>query len=210
MYYGEQKEISNDTFTRESHLVIRRFSACRARLKALIMAERNRIKTESIREVRRVLEQTIKPLKAALAEATKQLLLLIKADKEMSKKRQLLQTMKGVGPEISMQIVSDAPELGQLSREKISRLVGVAPQTRDSGKKSRYRPISQGRFNLRRLLYMGALVAIRHNPRMRKFYKKLLEKGKRKKVALVAVMHKMIMVLNAMVKNNTPWQSERI
>jgi len=107
-------------------------------------------------------------------------------------------------------VVTDLPELGRLNREQISHLVGVAPQTKDSGTKSGYRSIGRGRFHVRRALYMAALVAVQHNPRMKEIYNKLLAKGKLKKVALVAVMRKMIIMLNAMVKNGTPWQCERI
>ena len=82
--------------------------------------------------------------------------------------------------------------------------------TKDSGKKTGYRAISRGRFQVRRLLYMAALVAIRFNPRMKKIYDKLLAKGKLKKVAIVAVMRKMIIIMNAIIKNGTPWQSERV
>jgi len=88
--------------------------------------------------------------------------------------------------------------------------VGVAPQTKDSGKKQGYRSISRGRFYVRKALYMAALVASRHNPRMQIIYQRLLAKGKKKKVALVAVMRKMLIMMNAMVKNETPWESSRI
>ena len=134
----------------------------------------------------------------------------IAQDERLVNKMKLLQTVKGIGLEVSLLLTTDLPELGKLTREEISSLVGVAPQTKDSGRKSGYRSISKGRFNVRKGLYMAALVASRFNPRMKKLYENLLDRGKKKKVALVAIMRKMLIMMNAMVRKNTPWQESRI
>ena len=100
----------------------------------------------------------------------------------------------------------DLPELGNLARREISALVGVCPFSRESGKHKGRRAIWGGRASVRAVLYMAALVASRHNPVIKAFYQKLLAAGKVKKVALVACMRKLLVILNAMIKNNTPWR----
>jgi transposase len=102
------------------------------------------------------------------------------------------------------------PEPGRLSAAKIAALVGLAPFDDDSGDRSGKRYISGGRVGLRNLLYMAALSAIRYNPVMRAFYEQLLARGKLKKVALVAVMHKMLTRLNAMQRTGQDWNCDRV
>jgi transposase len=102
--------------------------------------------------------------------------------------------------------LAELPELGNLARREISALVGVCPFNRDSGGHKGRRAIWGGRASIRAVLYMAALVASRYNPVIKAFYQKLLAAGKMKKVALVACMRKLLVILNAMVKNNTPWR----
>lgn len=118
----------------------------------------------------------------------------------------LLKTTPGIGQVISTTLVSELPELGQLTGKQISRLVGVAPINHDSGQHKGKRMIQGGRGHLRASLYMGAVVAIRHNPIIRDFYTRLVERGKAKKLALTACVHKMLVILNAMVRDNSPWR----
>jgi transposase len=107
-------------------------------------------------------------------------------------------------------LVAWLPELGRLSAAKIAALVGVAPIDDDSGDRSGQRHIAGGRKGLRNLLYMAAVVASRHNPVMKAFYNRLIGKGKLKKVALVAVMHKMLTRLNAMQRTRQPWNGDHV
>jgi transposase len=102
------------------------------------------------------------------------------------------------------------PELGQLNRKQITALAGLAPFNRDSGRYRGKRKIWGGRASVRTLLYMATLVAIRHNPPIRAFYQHLRQQGKLKKVALVACMRKLLTCLNAMIRDNTPWQDEKV
>ncbi|MBU9434239.1 transposase, partial [Burkholderia multivorans] len=97
------------------------------------------------------------------------------------------------------------PELGKLSRRQIAALVGVAPIACDSGSRNGRRRVQGGRFEIRRLLYMATLTATRHNPAIKTFYQRLKAAGKLPKVALVACMRKLLTILNAMVRSNTPW-----
>lgn len=119
----------------------------------------------------------------------------------------LLSSVPGIGQVVSRVLLVGLPELGQLSARAISALVGVAPLNRDSGKMRGKRSIWGGRAQVRAALYMAALVASRYNPVIKAFYERLLSKGKAKKVALTACMHKMVVILNAMVKTGTAWQS---
>jgi transposase len=117
-----------------------------------------------------------------------------------------LQTVPGIGRVVSVTLLALLPELGQLCTRKIASLVGVAPLNRDSGQHQGKRTIFGGRASIRQVLYMATLVAVRYNPVLKAFYDRLLKRGKVKKVALVACMHKLLTILNAMIKNGTDWQ----
>jgi transposase len=123
-------------------------------------------------------------------------------------KDELLRSFKGVGPVTSSTLVVELPELGQLDRRAIAALVGLAPFNRDSGVMRGRRSIYGGRSHLRTLLYMAATTAIRSNPVIRAFYERLKARGKPHKVAMVACMRKMLTILNAMVRQSTPWTPE--
>lgn len=123
-------------------------------------------------------------------------------------KDELLRSLKGVGPITSSTLLVALPELGQLNRRAIAALVGVAPFNRDSGVMRGRRSIYGGRSHVRTLLYMAATTAIRSNPVIRAFYERLKSRGKPHKVAMVACMRKMLTILNAMVRQSTPWTPE--
>jgi transposase len=117
----------------------------------------------------------------------------------------LLKSVPGVGPVVTMTLVAELPELGSLTRRQIAALAGVAPFNRDSGHWRGKRSVWGGRAPVRAALYMAALVAARHNPVIRTFYQRLLAARKPKKVALVACMRKLLTILNAMLSHKTPW-----
>jgi transposase len=118
---------------------------------------------------------------------------------------ELLRSVPGIGPICARTLMLDLPELGTLSRQRLAALVGVAPFHRDSGTRRGYRTIWGGRAHVRATLYMGTLVAVRHNPILKAFYERLCRAGKVKKVALIACMRKLLTILNAMVKHHKPW-----
>jgi transposase len=120
-------------------------------------------------------------------------------------KENLLRSVPGVGPIVSRTLLADLPELGALNRKQIAALVGVAPLAKDSGTLRGKRMVWGGRAPVRAALYMGALIASRHNPVIRDFYQRLVAAGKPKKVALTACMRKLLVILNTMVRNNTRW-----
>jgi transposase len=124
-------------------------------------------------------------------------------------KIEVIRSVPGVGPVMTATLVAELPELGSLSREKIAKLVGVAPMIKQSGKSEGKRRARGGRGGVRRVLYMSALVATKRNPVINKFYIRLLSQGKPKKVALVACMRKLLTMLNDMVRQQTKWQEQK-
>jgi transposase len=121
-------------------------------------------------------------------------------------KDEWLQSVPGVGPVVTTTLLADLPELGTLSHKQIAALVGVAPLNRDSGQWRGKRSVWGGRAQVRAVLYMGTLVATRFNPVIRTFYQRLLAAGKAKKVALIACMHKLLTILNAILKQRIAWR----
>ena len=118
----------------------------------------------------------------------------------------LLRSVPGVGPVLARTLLAELPELGKLTHKRLSALVGVAPFNRDSGDSRGKREVWGGRAPLRAALYMGTLVATRHNPAIKEFYGRLLEAGKPKKVALVACMRKLLSILNALMRDRAIWR----
>lgn len=131
---------------------------------------------------------------------------LMKSSEKWTQQTTLLETMPGVGFVSAITLTADMPELGQLNRQEIAALAGLAPYNRDSGKKRGKRRIFGGRQSVRRVLYMAAMSAIKFNPIIKKYYERLIGKGKPFKVAITACMRKMITILNVMVKNQTDWR----
>lgn len=119
---------------------------------------------------------------------------------------EILSSVPGVGPILSVALLADLPELGRLNRREIAALAGVAPFNQDSGSQQGARAIAGGRGRLRRVLYVATVAAVRCNPLLKPFYQGLRARGKRPKVALVAAMRKLLLMLNAMLKSHTHWR----
>jgi transposase len=204
--YGQQEEITADKINAVENLKRQEISARRLQIKEMIAQERNRLHAVYVNaQINRSIKRQIKQLEKELEILDKLREEALSKDENSNARRKLLQTIPGVGHEVATLMITDMPELGELNREQISNLVGVAPQTKDSGKKEGYRTISKGRRHVRKALYMSALVAMRHNPKLKPIYDKLVGKGKEPKVALVALMRKIIITMNAMVRDNKPW-----
>jgi len=181
----------------------------RRQLVAMLTAERTRqsLATTAPAPVRRQLRDHIRWLEKRLADVDRDLRQSLRASPLWRESDQVLQSVPGVGPVLSVTLLAELPELGQLDRKQIAALVGVAPLNRDSGALRGKRAIWGGRAAVRAALYMGALVATRHNPVIAALYQRLLAAGKPKKVALVACMHKLLLILNAMLAHRTRWQA---
>lgn len=180
----------------------------RRQLVDILSAEKNRLATARKRVVENI-KSHIAWLEKCLAETNNEIKDLIKLSPVWREKDKLLQSMPGVGPVLSSTLLAQLPELGQLNRRQIAALVGVAPINRDSGLFRGTRRIWGGRALVRTALYMATISAIRFNPVICAFYKRLIEAGKKPKVAVTACMRKLLTILNAMVKNHIPWQYQQ-
>lgn len=190
-------------------------SESRQRLAALVVRRRQvlRMKVQEQNRVHTARKGQRASLKKHLAWLTDhletleaQITALIEADPVYRAQATLLETVPGVGTVTAHTLIAELPELGQCNRKEIAALVGVAPYNHDSGKHRGHRSIHGGRGTVRSVLYMATLSSLRCNPVIREFYDRLLDAGKLKKVALVACMHKLLRILNAMLKNGTVWQ----
>jgi transposase len=176
----------------------------RRQMVAILVAEKNRL-SRALPEVRPRIEAHINWLGQELNDLDGELRQTIRNSPVWREKDELLRSVPGVGPQVSMALLADLPELGTLSRKKIAALVGVAPFSRDSGRYRGKRTTWGGRARVRSVLYLGALVAASCNPVIREFYQRLLAAGKSKKLALTACMRKLLTVLNSMAKTGRAW-----
>ena len=190
--------------------VLNSLTARRHQVMTMLVSEKNRLGTASgavsPRAVSPRIEAHIAWLEQELSDLDKGLRQTLRQSPVWREKDDLLRTVPGVGPQLSLTLLALLPELGTLDRKQIAALVGVAPYNRDSGTRRGKRAVWGGRSRVRAVLYMGALVASRHNPAIRDFYQRLLAAGKPKKVALVASMRKLLVTLNAMLKHGYPWR----
>ena len=129
----------------------------------------------------------------------------IDTDDDFKNKDRIIQSTPGVGPQTSAMLIANLPELGKLNRQEIAALVGVAPWVRSSGKYEGKAHIFGGRKDVRSVLYMAAFTASRCNPAIREFAQRLQQEGKTYKVVMTACMRKLLVTLNVMVRNQTPW-----
>jgi transposase len=179
--------------------------ARRRQVVGMLTAEKNRL-PRSTKTVRERIKAHIAFLEADLDQQNRDLDRLLQASPVWRTTEDLLQSVPGIGPAVSVTLVAALPELGTLSRKEIAALVGVAPLNRDSGRYRGHRIVWGGRADVRAALYMAALVASRHNPVIHELYQRLLAAGKPKKVALVACMRKLLVILNAILKSQQPWR----
>jgi len=155
--------------------------------------------------MRKQIKSHIAWLDQAIDEVNTDLTARLRQSPVWREKDELLRSLKGIGPITSGTLMSSLPELGELDRRSIAALVGVAPFNRDSGAFRGRRAIWGGRAHVRHVLYMAAIAAVRSNPVIKPFYERLIARGKPHKVAMVACMRKMLTILNAMMRSNTPW-----
>jgi transposase len=168
-------------------------------------AEGNRLAQAYSKPVRKSIQAVVKIIEQQIEAIDNDIDQRIEESPVWREKDRILQSVPGIGPHTARALLSSLPELGQCSRQQIAFLVGVAPLNRDSGKMRGVRTIFGGRGHVRQALYMATLVASRYNPLIQKHYQHLLQLGKKKKVALVACMRKLLCILNAMLRNKKVW-----
>jgi transposase len=172
----------------------------------MMVAERNRRRMATQRRVLKAIERHLALLQAELSELEGDIDGAIRHSPAWQEDAELLASVPGVGPATLRTLIAELPELGHLTRRKIAALVGVAPINRDSGTWRGRRTIAGGRASVRAALYMAALVASRANPLIAAHYQKLRSAGKNAKQALVACMRKLLVTLNAILRDQKPWQ----
>ena len=177
----------------------------RRQLVAMIRSEQNRL-TSAPKWTQKEIQIHLQWLKKALDKMDKDISDLIKGSPIWREKEALLRSFKGIGPVTSATLLAALPELGAIGSKALSALVGVAPLNRDSGQFRGKRSVWGGRDNVRSVLYMATMAAIRFNPVISAFYNRLREAGKPHKVAITACMRKIIVTLNSMIKNQTRWR----
>lgn len=176
----------------------------RRQLVLILTGEKNRLQTATA-AMQAHIARHIAWLQADIEALQQQISQAIAAHPQWAETARRVESVPGGGAITAATLVADRPELGQLNRPKIAALVGVAPFNHDSGKRPGKRRIFGGRTSVRSVLYMATLSAIRHNPVIKEFYHRLLDKGKLKKVALTAGMRKLLVILNTMIKNKQDW-----
>lgn len=182
----------------------------RGQLVEILVAEKNRRHSATSDIVRETIKEHIDWLEERIAELDEQLQARLVSSGAWQNKDAILQSVPGIGPVVSFSLLADLPELGTLNRQRISKLVGVAPLNCDSGQQRGVRHIFGGRARVRSMLYMAALTALRFNPVIKEFYQRLVAKGKPHKVALTACMRKLLSIVNLMVRNQTSWKTNLI
>jgi len=193
--------------TSPEHQRLEELVARRRQLVELRAAETCRLETVSTRTVLKSVRTVIEQLGKLIRKIEKELADLVESDSQLQCRSCTLQTTPGVGAVTATTLVAELPELGRLSRGQISALVGVAPFNRDSGKFHGRRAIWGGRAQVRSVLYMATLTARRVNPVIRAFGERLQAAGKPFKVVMVACMRKLLVILNALLKNNSAWKA---
>jgi transposase len=178
----------------------------RRQVMAMLVAEQQRLLT-TVAPLRPRVEAHIAWLRQERDDLDRDLRQRIRQSPVWRENDDLLQSVPGVGPVLATTLIAELPELGRLDRKQIATLVGVAPLNCESGILRGRRIIWGGRAQVRAALWMGTLVATRHNPVIRSFYARLLAAGKAKKLALTACMHKLLTILNALLRHRTRWQA---
>ncbi len=189
----------------KNQVKLRALRARRQQVNGSLVQEKNRLATQPDQDAHRSIEEAIDFYKKQLESLDAQIKQLMQTNPEFQQRLSLLVSVPGVGVTTAAALMADMPELGNLNRREAARLAGLAPINRDSGTLRGKRMIGGGRATVRRGLYMATLVATRHNPVIRAFYQQLLSRGKTKMTALTACMRKLLLILNAILKGNKPW-----
>jgi transposase len=181
--------------------------ARRRQILEMMVAERQREKRVTVPHLRESITRLLKALERELTSVDTDIHDAVRGSPAWREKENLLASVPGVGPTIARTLIAELPELGQLSRRQVAALAGLAPFTRQSGQWRGRSFIGGGRTTVRTALFMGAMVAKRHNPVLKVFFDRLVAAGKPKMVALIAVARKLLTMLNAILRDRKPWQT---
>lgn len=203
-HYGEAIKPSLSTLKPEQMRLISDLLSRRRQLMEMQTMEKNRLQIMP-KSVHSVIKPILTAIKNQLEKVDEKLQTLIEKNEEYKTKNELIKSMPGIGNVVALNLLSDMPELGSVSNKEAASLVGVAPFNRESGSYQGKRMIRGGRSQIRTVMYMAMMSGIQCNPKFKTMYKMLVAKGKPKKVAIVACMRKMIVILNSMVRDGVMW-----
>jgi transposase len=181
--------------------------ARRRQIIAMMVAERQRLKRAGAKRLIKSIERLLAALQKELTDLEGAIDESVRGSPIWKAREELLSSIPGVGPATARTLIAELPELGSLDRRQIAALVGIAPWTRQSGRWRGKAMIGGGRSAVRAALYMASLVASRFNPALRETYRRLVEAGKARKVALIAVARKLVTICNAIVRDKQPWHA---
>ena len=201
-HYGFERHSTLSVFSKPCEQSLELFSLVQRRLdlKDMLVAEKNRRKAPHMSQLDRSYDEVIHMLQVQQEYVVKKINEIIGNNKQLSAKKEVLKSIPGIGEIIANDLLALLPELGELNRRQIAALVGVAPQAKESGNYKGYRRTGYGRKAVKSLLFMAAMSAARSKTQLKVYYESLLSKGKKKMVALVALMRKIIVIANARLK----------
>jgi len=200
--YGYERNERLEKFTPCSETSIRLYNLIQRRkdLKQMLVAEKNRLKNPKSKLVSTSCETMIKVINDQVEILTDEINKLISADNTLKQRQQILKSIAGIGEIVSQELLILLPELGTINRRQIASLAGLAPRANDSGSFSGYRRTGAGRNTVKPILFLAAMAARRSNSALKEYYEKLIKRGKKKMVALTALMRKIIVIANARLK----------
>lgn len=179
--------------------------ARRRQLQAMHNAETNRLEHADDRDIRRSIQRVSRSLQQQINRIDQRLEEIIQQCPRRRRTVEQIESVPGVGRQTAILLVTRLPELGRMNRQEVAAMVGVAPINRDSGLHRGKRMTGGGRSDIRAGLFMPVLAAIQYNPTLKRFYRRLVDHGKERMIAVVAAMRKLLVILNTMVKNNEAW-----
>jgi transposase len=203
-YYGEVVGPNPATAKTKQEKELTALVVRRRQLLKMVTMESNRL-AQACQVTQGFIKDSLESLKKQVKTLDQSIAKLVEGNSANAEKVEIMKSVKGLGPVAISTFIAELPELGELNRGQIAKLVGVAPINHDSGQHQGKRKTIAGRSSVRRVLYMSALVATRHNPRIKAFYQRLLAAGKPKKLALVAAMRKLLTILNTLINRNEVW-----
>lgn len=198
--YGAERYTKLELFIENPRKKLQKLVERREDLKKMLVQEKNRLQSPDQKDLIKSFKAIIKAIESQLTIIENEIEKFFLEHPDLQEKRRITETVSGIGKVVSAQLVALLPELGKIDRKKIASLAGLAPHPYESGKKIGYRCTRGGRDNVKKVLFMAALTACRSNSALGDFYKKLINAGKKKMVALVALMRKILVVANARVK----------
>lgn len=204
--YERHKNLKLYDLQKETMLDLYELTQRREDLNQMRVAEKNRLQAPRLNRVKDSCKKLLETIEGQIKEITEEINQLIEADENLKKRKEILETVPGIGEKVANTLLSLLPELGELDRRQIASLVGVAPKANDSGRYSGYRATGYGRQGIKPKLFMSAMAARNSKTAFKEFYEKLIGRGKKKMVALTALMRKILVTANARVK---AWMKEQ-